>query len=191
MARVRLFGTLYRVATKSKALLGTALAFLAVLGIFTFPLFILEEATQMTVWGTWQADKNSMYILKEGIQVVERLNATAKFINSVGGWLHPLSYKSYKGWTAATDFWIMASKTKVLAFDPKLMDGEEVEILFRPDKTELETDRTILKNGPVSVITCEPPQTDVIRVSATAKWEHGRLLLDTRSVQDSSDGTCK
>ena len=100
----RRFGQLKRVAWKWKLMVGTIGGMLMCLGIFTFPLFILNEATRVAVWATWQADNQNLHILKEGVRVIRTINNTSKTINRLGGWLHPISYQSYKAFTNATDY---------------------------------------------------------------------------------------
>ncbi|MCE5333755.1 MAG: hypothetical protein LLG06_04115 [Desulfobacteraceae bacterium] len=173
---------LRQMASRWKIVLGTALSFMAVLGIFTFPLFILEEATQMTVWGTWQADRNNLYILKEGIRVVEKLNATSKAINNIGGWLHPLSFLSYRGWHQATDFWIMASKTKILALDPRLLDGQEIHFLFEWKTEERTATESRLING--NIIVTAPPGNypSLIEIQGACRWKDNRLFITSAHI---------
>jgi len=167
-------------AARWKPILGAAVALIAVLGIFTFPLFILEEATQVAIWGTWQADKTELHILKAGINVVESLNTTAKSINYIGGWLHPLSFLSYRGYAKSIDFWIMASKSKILANDPRLMDGETLTFLFRPQITHVESDGVRLSAGRVIVIMDQAPQTSPISVTGKALWNGQQIVFDLR-----------
>jgi len=171
---------IHRLAVRTKVVLGTALMFLAVLGIFTFPLFILEEGSQIALWGTWQAEKSDMIILKEGIDVVENINRTMKTINTCGGWLHPLSFLSYRGYCKALDYWIRASKAKVLANDPKLMDGETVTLQFHPKNIEITQAGAVMKNGQVIVIMPEAPTSEIVILTAKARWIDNNLVLDTR-----------
>ena len=70
----RQLGKLKRFAWKWKLAVGTIGGMLMVLGIFTFPLFILNEATRVAVWATWQADNNNLHILKEGVHVIMKFN---------------------------------------------------------------------------------------------------------------------
>ena len=175
--RIR-FGRIHRFALRTKVVLGTALTFLAVLGIFTFPLFILEEASQIAIWGTWQAEKSDMIILKEGIGVVENINQTMKTINTCGGWLHPLSFLSYRGYCSSLDYWIRASKAKVLANDPKLMDGETVTIQFRPKTIEITQAGAVMKNGEIVVIMPEAPTSEIVKLTGKARWIENSLLID-------------
>ena len=166
-----------RLAFRTKTLLGAVLSFMAVLGLFTFPLFILEEATQITIWGTWQTDKNNLYILKEGIDVVNGINKWSKRINKYGGWLHPLSYVSYRGYSQAIDYWIMASQAKIVALDPQLMDGEDLTILFRPQSVTYTKNGALLTNDKVCVITNVREIPEVIWISGKGKWEGEKLTL--------------
>ncbi|MHC1728556.1 MAG: hypothetical protein AB9866_21570 [Syntrophobacteraceae bacterium] len=168
-------------AARSRVILGAVIAFMAVLGIFTFPLFILEEATQVTIWGTWQAEKSQLHILKEGIRIVEKLNGTSKGINHAGGWLHPLSFLSYRGYSESIDFWCMASKTKILALDPKLMDGEHITFLFRPESITVSQEGARLINGHIIVLQDVAPTDIVVSISGIGHWTGQHIQYDLRT----------
>ena len=90
--RLRTSRIYYRVMS-TYPFMNLAKTFLLILGIWTFPLFICNEATRVAVWATWQADNSELYILQEGIDVIRAINKTSKLINYSGGWLHPISFQ--------------------------------------------------------------------------------------------------
>jgi hypothetical protein len=140
-----------------------------VLGIFTFPLFILEEASRITIWGTWQA-KEDMYILKEGVKVVRDISEISKVINNTGGRLHPIAHLSYREACNSLDFWVLSATTKILAVNPKVMDGETVSFLFSPETIDQTPDGPVLVNRQIRVLNSGNILKESIRVYGPAHW---------------------
>jgi hypothetical protein len=168
----------YRIMS-AHPVLRLATMFLAVLGIFTFPLFICNEATRVAVWATWQADNTELYILKEGVDVIRAINGTSKGINYTGGWLHPISFQGYRAFTKATDYWLLTAESRILSHDPKLMDGSTVTVMFRPRTIESTTDGVLLINDKVRVKVKTIPETDVFWITGKCKWTGEHLLIET------------
>jgi len=156
-----------------------AKTFLLILGIWTFPLFICNEATRVAVWATWQADNSELYILQEGIDVIRAINKTSKLINYSGGWLHPISFQGYRAFTHATDYWLLTAESRILSHDPKLMDGRTVQFMFRPRTIESTTEGVLLINDKVRVKVKTIPDVDVVWVKGQCKWTGAYLLVET------------
>jgi hypothetical protein len=154
---------------------------MGVLGIVTFPLFIMEEAVQMTTYGTWQASAAKDYrTLSRGLDLAERINSHTKTVNRWLGWLHPLNYISYQDWTAATDYWIEANRVKILALDPKVMEGRRLTITFTPDSTTDAGDHWQLKAGQVTVLTNHKPESIPLSITGVVQPLPSGILIDTR-----------
>ena len=155
-----------------------AKTFLLILGIWTFPLFICNEATRVAIWATWQADNSELYILLEGVDVIRAINKTSKIINYSGGWLHPISL-GYRAFTNATDYWLLTAESRILSHDPKLMDGRTVQFMFRPRTIENSTEGLLLINDKVRVKVKTIPDVDVVWVKGQCKWTGACLLVET------------
>ena len=130
--------------------------YLVIVGLFSFPMFILEESTQVAIWGTWQA-KDDMATLLEGMEVVEDINAWEWRINLSLGWLQPIGFKSYQGWCRATDYWIEATQARILTKEPELLEGRTIRLRFNPKYTRNLADKTVLEYGNVQIELPEPP----------------------------------
>ena len=168
----------YRIMS-AHPLLNLAKTLLIILGVFTFPLFICNEAVRVAVWATWQADNSELYILLEGVDVIRAINQTSKAINYTGGWLHPISFQGYRAFAKATDYWLLTSESRILSHDPKLMDGRTVTFLFRPRTIETFEGGVLLINDKVRVKTKTIPEVDVVWVCGKCKWTGDSLLIET------------
>ena len=112
---------------------------LSIIGLVTFSLFILEEANQTIMFATWAAkDARRWDLVLYGLDASKKINRTMKIVNYMFGWIQPLSFLAYRSYAKATDIYIESAKSEVIAREPELFVGREVELLFRP---------TTIKNG--------------------------------------------
>ena len=154
---------------------------MGVLGIVTFPLFIMEEATQMVTYGTWQASAAKDYeTLNRGLDLAERINSHTKRVNWWLGWLHPLNHLSYQDFTAATDYWIEANRVKILALDPKVMAGRRLTITFTPDTVTDMGNHWALRAGNITVLVSSPPASTPVPVTGLVQLLTSGILIDSR-----------
>jgi hypothetical protein len=134
-------------------------AYLAFVSVFQFSNFILEEAIQTTIFGSWQA-KDNPRLTKVAVKLIESINANLKFVNNVGGWLNPLGWLAYREYHSATAYWVLATKHRILAQDPEVMEGEELAVTFTPETRENLADGVVLRAGKIRMILppgAEPP----------------------------------
>ena len=151
-------------------------AYMALVSVFQFANFILEEAIQTTIFGTWQA-KNNPRLTRVGIKLIEALNWQLAIVNNAGGWLNPIGWMAYRGYIRATDYYILAAKNHILALDPECMDGECLQVLFQPDKRELDAQETRLSSGKITLIL--PPGSEIPKepINVTVGRENGTIVL--------------
>lgn len=111
--------------------LNAIMAVITIMGIVTFSLFILEESFQTVMFGTWPAqDAQRWDLVKEGVEHMERIETTIKWVNRSIGWIQPLAFVSYREYAKASDFYGRALKAKALAHAPELFDGESIDIVI-------------------------------------------------------------
>lgn len=97
-------------------------------GLVTFPLFIMEEAQQTVMFGTWQAiDSGDWETVYKGQVLGSNINKTMVFVNKWFGWIHPLSYASYNAYGKASDYYWTSLKYKIIKNEPRLFDGEVIK----------------------------------------------------------------
>lgn len=140
---------------KIKNILTIAVLYLTIVGLITFSMFILEESLQTVMFSTWiSQDINDWDSILRAAELNEKINRTLKIINWSFGWGQPLAFISYRAYAKATDEYISALKSKVMAHSPESFIGKKVEFEFTPRKIEQTEDgRFILSNGRIAVIT--------------------------------------
>jgi hypothetical protein len=128
-------------------------SYLAVAGLITFSLFILEESFQTTMFGTWPAqDAGDWHLVKQGTNLMDAQLHAMRTVNYVAGWVQPLAFFSYHHYAKAEDFYIKALRAKTLANCPECFVGEEVEIGFTETSKEYDGGKVLHHNGPITVI---------------------------------------
>jgi hypothetical protein len=139
---------------KFKLFLTIAFAYISIVGIITFSLFIHEEAVQTIMFGTWPAKNiNRWDIVMEGADLMRKTNRSAKIINYSIGWIQPLAFFSYRAYSKATDFYIKSIEAESFANSPELFIGRKVEFTFYPKQImPIEDGRWMAINGKLSVI---------------------------------------
>jgi len=85
--------------------------YIIIVSLVSFPLFILEEATQMATFGTW-AFKNTRDPegIKAGCDQIEKINAALKGINTYFGWINPFGYTAYERYGQAVDYYVAETR---------------------------------------------------------------------------------
>jgi|GEM_PF-1829962 len=110
-----------------RRILYAGMAYISLVGLVTFSLFLLEESIQMATFGTWPAsDAQDYRLVREGLRVIESANRTMKIINYSIGWVQPLAFLSYRAYAKSTDYYIASMKAKIFAHDPGALIGERV-----------------------------------------------------------------
>ena len=139
---------------KFKLFLTIAFAYISIVGIVTFSLFIHEEAVQTIMFGTWPAKNIDRWdIVMEGAGLMRKTNRSAKIINYSVGWIQPLAFLSYRAYSKATDFYIKSIEAESFANEPELFIGRKVEFTFYPKQiTTTQDGRWMATNGKLSVI---------------------------------------
>jgi hypothetical protein len=134
------------------------LVYLTVAGAYTFTAFIIEEAEQQIIWGTWPAKDSGDYeLVLEGTDLLKSLNSTLWWINWSIGYIQPLALLSYHSYWRSTDYYIRSLEAMVFAKSPESFDGRKVEFTFTPQKIVQEDGKIILVNRRIRVIVDKLP----------------------------------
>ena len=121
--------------SRLKSGLQMALAIVTILGLITFSLFILEEAFQTIMFGTWPAqDAQDWDTVLTGTDLMVTTVNTLDTINYVCGWLQPLAFIAYRSYGKAARFYIKGLRSKVFAMSPESFDGRVHTFIFRPQR---------------------------------------------------------
>ena len=155
--------------------------YLALAGLITFSMFILEEALQTSMFGIWPAKNAKAWAnVKRGLDLMDNINTTLKVINYSVGWFQPLAFISYRAYTEASDSFIEGSISEVLANEPELYLNNKVRVEFMPRSIEsLEDGSFLATNGRLNAKRSERPTIgQVIRVEGILKKIDGKLVIE-------------
>jgi hypothetical protein len=155
--------------------------YLGIAGLSTFSMFIMEEAFQTCMFGSWPAaDVGEWRLVKRNLQTMEGLHSTLATMTTVGGWINPFAYFAYRGYEKAEREYIDALRAKCMANCPECFAGEEFSVEFNVKEKEIIERGWMAKNGVLYVLTdMEPP--DQFRVKGILQKSRGRLVIDLRS----------
>jgi hypothetical protein len=152
--------------------------YLGFVGLFSFNSFILEEAFQTVMFGSWGAFQAREYrLIKREIATQEKLRTTLQVVNNIGGWLNPFGWFAYNGYVNAEREWIDATKAKLFAEAPEVFNGETVTFTFTPQEQEIADGYNIYRAGNLEVHTAgniTPIVTGKVRA------ENGKIVVDAR-----------
>jgi len=109
------------------------MAYIAIVGLISFSEFILEEAMQTIMFGTWAAqDAGDWALVMTGCQTNRKINKILKIVNYSVGWVQPFAFIAYKSYGEAMDFYIESLERKVLKREPGLFIGRELILTIQP-----------------------------------------------------------
>ena len=165
-----------RAANTTKKILRLLLAYLTIAGAVTFTQFILEEAIQTAMFGTWQAKQDPDTRLL-GLNLMSSINTTLKQINRYIGWIHPLALLSYQSFSTATDYYIQASASDLLA-SPSIQN-KPIRLTFHWTHADNYQEYTILRSGHLAAKLAAPPKSNPIQLQGVITMSGQTPLIDT------------
>ena len=167
--------------SKIKSILTILALYITVVGLITFSNFILEEAIQMTTFGTWPAKTAQNWeLVLEGCDIISGINTTMSIINYSIGWIQPLAFLSYRAYGKATDYYIKALKSQAFANAPEAFIGRTVRFTFTPRTIQSEKDYVRLINRRIHVIADAVPDSKSVVVSGVLKQDGKLFIIDIR-----------
>ena len=151
--------------------------YLALSGLITFNMFILEESFQTCMFGSWPAQNAKEWpLVKRNLATMRTIQKTLKIVNYVGGWINPIAFVSYSAYVDSETEYIDGLNALVFANAPELYHGERVTFNFQPGETEYEKDYMKMRNGSLTVLARAktPVVTGVVNVN------DGLVTVDAR-----------
>jgi hypothetical protein len=104
----------------------------SLLGVITFSLFIVEEAFQTVMFGTWAAKSAQDWpTVLAGADLMADINSVLYTMVCTVGWMQPLAFISYKLYSQASDYYIRALLAEIFAHEPKLLVNRVVQLSVR------------------------------------------------------------
>ena len=129
--------------------------YLAMAGLVTFSLFMVEESFQCVQFGTWAAqDAKRWDIVMEGVELMEKTTKTLNIINYSFGYIQPLSWFAYRAYSKSSKYYTRCLESLVFAHAPWLLDGRSIEFDFKPKivkKSNTNPDIFIYENGKIII----------------------------------------
>ena len=161
-----------------------ALAIVTILGLITFSLFIIEEAFQTIMFGTWPAqDAGDWDTVLEGTDLMEKAVFTMNVINYTCGWFQPLAFIAYRSYGKAARYYIKALRIKAFAMSPQSFDGREHEFIFRPKRIV----NGALVNGKITIhFKTSISSLSPIRIRAIISVVNGRVIITPENIKSFS-----
>lgn len=157
--------------------------YLTLAGLVTFSLFILEEAFQTTMFGSWPAkDAKEWRLVKRSADTMEFINNRMKTVNRWFGWIQPLAWVAYDSYGVAADEYVENLRSLVFAHCPECMDGTEVRFTMQArEMDESMNGYHVWKAGKVRVLTRETWEGgEDYQVTGTAKYWEGKVWVYDR-----------
>lgn len=167
-------------AARLKMWFGAFAVYISIAGLSSFSMFIIEEAFQTTMFGTWQAVSCQDWpLVKKGATIMQSINQTLKAVNYSTGWINPLSFLSYREYSIASDYYVEALNANIFANDPGLFHGQVVSFKFNPDEIENKADGQVaLRNRNIEVLTrIIPPEGLPLRVTGRVTRAKGKIVI--------------
>jgi hypothetical protein len=128
------------------------MGYLAICGLITFSLFILEESFQTMMFGTWPAqDAGRWDIVKNASDKMQKVMITLDKTNNWFGWVQPFAYVAYGEYVKAEKVYLQGLEAKAMANCPQCYVGRVVTIQFKPDSKEYDNGKIIHRAGAVQV----------------------------------------
>jgi hypothetical protein len=155
--------------------------YLALAGLITFSMFILEESLQTTTFGIWPAKNAKAWAnVKRGLDLMDNINTTLKVINYSVGWFQPLAFISYRAYSEASDSFIEGSIAEVLANEPDLYVNCKVRVELVVKKIESLQDGTWLAIGGrvAAKVKSQPELGETLHVEGTLKKRNEKLVIE-------------
>jgi len=109
-----------------------ALLYLSVVGLISGTCFIIEESIQTSIFANFSAtDTNRYDLVLKNLNQIERVNYRLRVINWALLVIQPIAWFGYDSFSDSTDLYIDTLEAEILAHEPRLLEGREVDIRFR------------------------------------------------------------
>jgi hypothetical protein len=167
-----------RISKAIKITLATVAAYISIIGLVTFSLFIMEESLQTIMFGTWAAQEAKDWkLVLEGCDKMRQIKSLITTTNRAMGWVQPLSYLAYRSYAESTDYYTRSLEMKVFSYSPESFEGREVQFHFIPKRAvKTSNDQYMLLAGRTFIRSDKPDlKPRVVKgylfASEKGKWE--------------------
>ena len=156
---------------RAKTVLNGVLAYLTIIGVISFSLFLFEESAQMLSFANFSASDTKRYdLMKTNLNIMSDIMDTAESMNRLLYILNPFQHKAYKAYVLATRAYISTLEGEILANAPELYINEKISMAFKPDSySAAQNNLFIAENRSIKVILRQAPASKTIQVTGTAQ----------------------
>jgi len=156
---------------RAKTVLNGVLAYLTIIGVISFSLFLFEESAQMLSFANFSASDTKRYdLMKTNLNIMSDIMDTAESMNRLLYILNPFQHKAYKAYVLATRAYISTLEGEILANAPELYINEKISMAFKPDSySAAQNNLFIAENRSIKVILRQAPASKTIQVTGMAQ----------------------
>jgi hypothetical protein len=152
--------------------------YLTVAGMITFSLFILEEAFQTTMFGTWPAqDAGRWDIVKKGCHTMDGIIFTMNVVNYSVGWFQPLAFISYRAYAKSAKLYVQGLRAKAIQNSPSLFIGSGVDIEFEVKSIQPVDAGFLIRSGRFAIIRSQRPESRVLHVTGEIAINNNQIVI--------------
>jgi len=156
---------------RAKTVLNGVLAYLTIIGVISFSLFLFEESAQMLSFANFSASDTKRYdLMKTNLNIMSDIMDTAESMNRLLYILNPFQHKAYSAYVLATRAYISTLEGEILANAPELYINEKISMTFKPDSySAAQNNLFIAENRSIKVILKQAPASKTIQVTGMAQ----------------------
>ena len=154
--------------------------YLSIVGLFSFSLFLAEEACQAGMFANFSCSDTHRYdLMKKNIEQISKISKHMVLINKVLLFLQPIQWLAYSDFIEATDLYVESIQAEIFASDPGLYLNETVTFNFYWKSAKKTKTGYVLKAGRLSLVS-KDKTINPIRVTGTITQQSSntyRILL--------------
>lgn len=143
-------------------------AYVAIVGIFGFSCFIVEESVQMLTFANFSADDaGKCDLILENCNRMDQMADHLETINTVFMWLQPVQMYAYDDFVISTRQYVRTQRQVCLARAPELFVNQSVDMQFSYRSARRSTDAPewLLTNGRITAAVGTRPKETTTRIT--------------------------
>lgn len=158
--------------------------YIALIGMFGFACFIMEESIQMLTFSMFTIkDSQRWDIGLSNIEKMEEINNHLEIVNGLFMWLQPIQMYAYNDFIEATRGYIESQRGLILAQAPELFIGQELSLNFYYREMRRSYDYYELSAGKIRVFIEGEPKGNPVHVEGVLRRiNHVSFEIDTKQI---------
>ena len=166
---------------KGTRFLSYVLVILTIIGTISFSLFILEEAFQTIMFGTWPASSIGQWkTVAQGCNLMEADCTVMKWTLYTIGWLNPLAFISYYQYVKAAEYYVQALRCKIAVHAPGELVGKTVSLSVIAGRIEVLDRGYQIQSGQLFILFDQIPTQKQLHIKGKIEMINGNPTIDLR-----------